>query len=171
MLFLADIWRQEIRGPVQATEWQVASLILFNKIWTESGVGRVGGVTRGARRGQAVALWKVWSWTLGVLKTMYITLICLCSSIITEINANEVLVSYLIKLKCALYAKCVFFVVILLLNGKNKMKEKRPSSMDASLLRNSQTGHPRTNFVGSKLLAALTHLFSSTALIPPISIC
>lgn len=55
MLFLAAIWRQMIRGPVQAVEWQVASLILFNKIWAESGVGHAGGVMQGACWGQAVA--------------------------------------------------------------------------------------------------------------------
>lgn len=48
MLLLAAIWRQMIRGPVRAAEWQVASLILFNKIWVESGVGHVGGGGHGS---------------------------------------------------------------------------------------------------------------------------
>ena len=54
---------------------------------------------------------------------------------------------------------------------EGKWKELRRSSTSASLLRKSQTGQPRINIVGYKLLAALTHLFSSTALIPLISIC
>lgn len=168
MLFLAAIWRQEIRGPVQATEWQVASLILFNKIWAESGVGRVGGFTRGARRGQAVALWKVWSWTLCLKNSAHLTSL----PVLIHNHWNKFKWS-----ACELFNQTEVYIIckmsdfILLPYGKNKIKEKRLSSTKASLLRNSQTGHPRTNFVGSKLLAALTHLFSSTALIPPISIC